>query len=73
MSTINDLIHTNARNAYDQGYREGTRDIFDEVLAALSDLYDRNENHSQYQEAICQAQARVEVLQERYAAQLGSE
>ena len=42
MTTINDLIYTNAHNAYEQGYdagvRDTTRDIFDEVNAVLSSI-----------------------------------
>ena len=76
MSDLQDIIAKQAILAYNtglgqgraEGYREGTRDIFDEVLAALSDLYDRD-TISQYQEAICHAQAKVEMLRERYLAQ----
>ena len=76
MSDLQEIIAKQAVLAFNQGfetgrsegYREGTRDIFDEVLAALSGLYDRD-TISQYQEAICHAQAKVETLRERYLAQ----
>lgn len=74
MSDLQEIIAKQAVMAFNQGfeagekkgYSEGTRDIFDEVLAALSNLYDRSETSSMYQEAICQAQSVVETLQERY-------
>lgn len=76
MSTINDLIYTNAHNAYEQGYdagvRDTTRDIFDEVNAVLSNLSDYYYEHGRNRDAIWEAQARVEALQERIAAQLES-
>lgn len=76
MTTINDLIHTNAHNAYQQGYdagtREATRDVFDEVNAVLSNLSDYYYEHGVNRDAIWEAQARVEALQERLAAQLES-
>ena len=76
MTTINDLIYTNAHNAYERGYdagvRDTTRDIFDEVNAVLSNLSDYYYDQGRNRDAIWEAQARVEALQERIAAQLES-
>ena len=62
---------------YDTGLKEGirgaTRDTFDEVNAILSDLYEYFYNDAGHREAICEAQAKVEALQEKLAAQLGFE
>ena len=76
MTTINDLIHTNAHNAFQQGYdsgvRDATRDIFDEVKAILSNLSDYYYETKRNQEAIWEAMSRVEALEETMAAQLES-
>ena len=81
MSDLQEIIAKQAVLAFNEGYdtglkegiREATRDTFDEVNAILRDLYDYFYTHAGQREAICEAQAKIEDLQERLAAQLGFE
>lgn len=70
---LQEIIAKQAVLAFNQGYqqanREVARDIFDEVLAILSNLYDDYQRYPSQQEAISDAQARIEALQERVASQ----
>ena len=76
MSDLQEIIAKQAVLAFNEGYqtgvRETTRDIFDEVNAVLSNLSDYYYEHGRNRDAIWEAQARVEALQERIAAQLES-
>ena len=81
MSDLQEIIAKQAVLAFNQGYqtgmkegiKEATRDTFDEVNAILRDLYDYFYTHAGQREAICEAQAKVETLEQRLAAQLGYE
>ena len=74
---LQEIIAKQAVLAFNQGWKlgtkEATRDTFDEVNAILRDLYDYFYNYAGHREAICEAQAKVEALQEKLAAQLESE
>ena len=73
MSDLQEIIAKQAVLAFNEGYqtgqrkgyKEATRDIFDEVKAALDNICEDYTNRIA-QEALWEAIAKVEALEERY-------
>jgi hypothetical protein len=74
MSDLQEIIAKQAVLAFNQGfetgqkngYKHATRDIFDEVKAALDNICEDYSTQRIAQEALWEAIAKVEALQERY-------
>jgi len=69
MSEINELIHINARNAYNQGFEAGREDAIHETFTTLdlilNDIWDYYFDYSAQKEAVCKIQGEVEHLKSR--------
>ena len=67
--TINELIHTNAKNAYKQGFEAGREDAIHETFTTLdlilNDIWDYYFEYSAQKEAVCKIQGAVEDLKSR--------
>ncbi len=69
MSEINELIHTNAKNAYNSGLRAGREDAIHETFRTLdqilNDIWDYYFDYPSQKEAVCKIQGAVEDLKSR--------
>lgn len=69
MSEINELIHTNAKNAYNSGFRAGREDAIHETFRTLdqilNDIWDYYFDYPSQKEAVCKIQGAVEDLKSR--------
>ena len=69
MSAINDLIHTNAMNAYKTGFAAGREDAIHETFTTLDgildDIWQYYFDYAAQKEAVCKIQGAVEDLKSR--------
>lgn len=76
MSEINELIHTNAMNAYKSGFEAGREEAMHETFATLdlilNDIWEYYFDYTAQREAVCKIQGAVEDLKERLNAPTGS-
>jgi hypothetical protein len=71
-TTINQLIHTNAKNAYRQGFGAGREEALHETFTTLelilNDIWEYYYDYAAQREAVCKIQGRVEELKDRLNA-----
>ena len=69
MSSINELIHTNAMNAYKQGFEAGKEEAIHETFTTLdsilNDIWQYYFDYPSQKEAVCKIQGAVEDLKSR--------
>lgn len=69
MSSINELIHTNAHHAYNQGFEAGRKEAIHETFITLdgilNDIWEYYFDHTAQKEAVCKIQGAVEELKSR--------
>ena len=69
MSSINELIHTNANHAYNQGFEAGRKDAIHETFRTLDlildDIWQYYFDYPSQKEAVCKIQGAVEDLKSR--------
>jgi hypothetical protein len=69
MSEINELIHTNAMNAYKQGFAAGREDAIHETFVTLDrileDIWQYYYDYAAQKEAVCKIQGAVEDLKSK--------